>query len=216
MKKCGKIYHDGHISVPSETKSEVSLLFKIRFARFIRQTKFRGNGLSNSSEVWVVYMGHPNNAVIWICRKVFVLCFWPLLGICSIGTQLTTDSFVVHYWPISGICNICRLSITLFTDFSQKCNTKLAEFDCELCTNATYAWYWSKVCYKTIRILLRDVFQCYICLILIKSTIQKLFDVFLHCWMPIYLCFVSVLSCVLNVKYAQYWSKVYYKTIGIM
>ena len=52
MKKCGKIYHDGHISVPSETKSEVSLLFKIRFARFIRQTKFRGNGLSNSSEVW--------------------------------------------------------------------------------------------------------------------------------------------------------------------
>ena len=52
MKQCGKIYHDGHISVASETKSEVSLLFKIHFARFIRQTKFRGNGLSNSSEVW--------------------------------------------------------------------------------------------------------------------------------------------------------------------
>ena len=78
----------------------------------------------------VVYMGHSNNAVIRICQKVFVLCFWPLSGICSIGTQLTTDSFVLHFWPISGICNICWLSITLFTDFSQKCNTKLAYFGC--------------------------------------------------------------------------------------
>ena len=40
--------------VPSEAKPKVSLLFKIRFARFIRQTNFRENGLSNStsSEVW--------------------------------------------------------------------------------------------------------------------------------------------------------------------
>ena len=44
--------YDGHISVPSETKSKVSLLFKIRFVRFIRQTEFRETGLSNSSEVW--------------------------------------------------------------------------------------------------------------------------------------------------------------------
>ena len=137
-------------------------------------------------------MRHSNNAVIRICQKVFVLCFWPISAYVALAhsSQQNSNSFEGHFWMISGICYICQLLLHFWPilgicllwavcpmihmpDSRQKCATKLLKFCCELCVNRTYARYRSKVYYKTRGILLWAVYQCYIYPILVKSVLQN-------------------------------------------